>query len=320
MFNLNWKITIGKYRLNVVDSVEIKRSVEQLVDTAVVKLPGAVYNAPLQIDGKLKEGDKVEIRLGCGNQVKEFEGYLASISIDDNGITLTCEDAISMFRVPIPDIELKAPTVDKILQYVVAEVSNQKGVPFTVSCSYSFGYDKFVIRNYTGLDILKKLHDEVKPNIYLKDDVLHVHPQYTETFGQAVYNFSTNIESDQLSYKDANDRKYMVEAQGTGADGKEVKVEEGVSGGDKMTLNIPGVSDPESLRKLAKEALAHKVYTGYEGSFDAWLVPYCDAGYKVSIKDDDREYESGNYYVTSVDVSFSKSGGKRTITIGKKLK
>ena len=62
-----------------------------------------------------------------------------------------------------------------------------------------------------------------------------------------------------------------------------------------------------------------KSYTGYEGSFKSWLIPFCDAGYKVTITDNDTEYKNGDYYVVGVNVEFSQSGGVRTIKIGKKL-
>ena len=41
MFTMKFDITVGDYKLGMVEKVEITRSVEQLADTAVITLPGA---------------------------------------------------------------------------------------------------------------------------------------------------------------------------------------------------------------------------------------------------------------------------------------
>ena len=41
MFTMRFDITVGDYRLGMVEKVEVRRSVEQLSDTAVITLPGA---------------------------------------------------------------------------------------------------------------------------------------------------------------------------------------------------------------------------------------------------------------------------------------
>lgn len=320
--NIDWHIKAGKYNLTMMDKVNIKRSVETLVDTAVITMPGSVYNASLNIEGKIARGDKVVIQLGYNGSLKEeFSGYLERIETDDDSLRIVCEDAIFLYRVGLDDIELKNITVKKLLEYVNEKVSvHYPGQTFSLKCDYEFAYDKFIIKGMTGYDVLKKVQDEAKPNIYLKDNVLHVHPQYSETFGSAIYDFSVNIEKHDLKYRSTEDRKFLVEVEGKGADGKVVKVEEGVAGGDKMTIKISGVSKLESLKKIAVEALAAKVFTGFEGNFTGWLVPYCDAGYSVEIRDKEYEYKNGKYYVISVETTVSQQGGERVVTIGKRLK
>ena len=206
--------------------------------------------------------------------------------------------------------------VKKILENICSQVGG-----FSVSCDYDFTYDKFVINNATGYDVLKKIQDEASPNIYLKDKVLHVHPQYAEIFGEARYDFSKNIEREgtDLKYKSEDERKFLIVVEGTDETGATVSVEKGTTGGDKMTLKLPGVSSKSSLEQKAQSVLEQKVYTGYEGSFQTWLVPYVDAGYKVSITDPDYEVKNGTYYVISVETTFSKDRGVRKVTLGKRV-
>lgn len=313
MFDMNWQITVGKYRLNMLSSVEITRSVEQLSDTAKIVLPGSCFNKALDIEQSIRRGDKVNIQLGYdGTFVEEFDGYLESIATDDGSIKLNCEDALFTLRTPITDKELINPDISDILKYIVPN-------GFTVKCDYSFRYDKYVIQNATAYQVLKKLQEETKANIYLKGDELHVHPQYSEIFGSALYSFQTNIEKSDLEYKNAEDRKVEVTVEGKSKDGKVIRQTVGEKGGDAVTLKIDGVSDPVTLKNLAIEQLKVKCYTGYSGSFTGWLVPWCDAGFAVTIIDTDYDYKSGTYYAIEVITSMSSSGGSRTLKIGRKI-
>lgn len=317
MYKMSWDIKIGGYRLKMVEKVSIKRSVELLADTATVTLPATVFNKTISIEDKIKVGDAVEIELGYNDDLKtEFKGYLKSIKTDGGSLTLELEDDIYLFRKSVKDEEMKDASVKKILENICSQVGG-----FSVSCDYDFSYDKFVINNATGYDVLKKIQDEASPNIYLKDKVLHVHPQYAEIFGEARYDFSKNIEREgtDLKYKSEDERKFLIVVEGTDETGATVSVEKGVTGGDKMTLKLPGVSSRSSLEQKAQSVLEQKVYTGYEGSFQTWLVPYVDAGYKVAITDPDYEIKNGTYYVISVETTFSKDGGVRKVTLGKRV-
>lgn len=317
MYKMNWNIRIGGFRLRMVEKVSIKRSVELLSDTATITLPGTVFNKAINIEDKIKVGDAVEIELGYNDDLKpEFKGYLKAIKTDGGSLTLELEDDIYLFRKSVKDEEMKDASVKSILENICSQVGG-----FSVSCDYDFTYDKFVINNATGYDVLKKIQDEASPNIYLKDKVLHVHPQYAEIFGEARYDFSRNIERDgtDLKYKSEDERKLLVVVEGTDETGATVSVEKGTTGGDKMTLKLPGVSSRSSLEQKAQSVLDQKVYTGYEGSFQSWIIPYVDAGYKVAITDPDYEIKNGTYYVISVETTFSKDGGVRKITLGKKI-
>jgi len=315
LFNLSWKITLENYQLMLLESVEITRSVEQLSDTATITLPGSVFNKALEIEDKIKRGNTVKIELGYNDAlITEFEGFIESIETNDGSITIKCEDAIYQLRKPVADKELNNPDVSDVLNYVLAEIGG-----YTLSCDYQFKYDKFTILNNTAYKVIKQIQEETKANIYLKGKILHVHPQYKELFGLAEYSFQQNIESSELEYRKADDKKTEVIVEGKSKDGKVIRETAGQKGGDTVTIKIDGVSDPASLKNMANEQLKVKSYTGYSGSFTGWLIPYCDAGYKVTISDDDYEYKDGTYYVLEVVTNFSKSGGSRQVKIGSKI-
>jgi hypothetical protein len=311
--DLNWNVTIGNFRLTMLESIEVVHSVEKLSDTAVITLPGTCFNKAIEVEQKIKRGDRVIIELGYNSiMVTEFEGYLDSISTDDGTIKLNCEDSLFLLKVKVDDKEFKNPDVKDIINYLLP-----KG--YSLKCDYSFKYDKYIIKSQTAYQVLKKLQEETKSNIYLKGKELHVHGQYSELFGLAAYSFQENIESSDLEYMNAEDRKVEVTVEGKGNDGKVIRAIAGEKGGDSVTLKISGVSDKATLEKLANEQLLVKSYTGYSGTFTGWLIPFCDAGYKISLHDSDYEYKNGIYYVLEVTTTVSQSGGARNIKIGKKL-
>lgn len=315
---MDFDITLGKFRLTALEKATVKLSVENLADTAVITLPGAENNKALEVENKLAEGDPVVVKFGYDADLQdlpvEFEGYIESIATDDGSIRINCEDEIYRFRKDLQDTVLSNVTVKALLEYVIKELGG-----FTLSCDYDFKYDKFTIYQATGYDVLKKVQEDTRANIYLKGKTLHVHPQYAEIGKKVFYDFGVNIEKSALKYKDAKKRKFLAIVEGTDAAGKTVKVTKGTPGGDKFTIKIPGVSDKATLEARADEELKIRAYTGYEGNFTAWLIPRTEPTDIVVLRDDDYEYKTGSYYTVAVESTFEASGGSRKVTIGKKL-
>lgn len=110
-----------------------------------------------------------------------------------------------------------------------------------------------------------------------------------------------------------------MEVEGIGKDGKRISTNVGTTGGEKRSIKIYGVTDVYSLKKRAEEELKQIVYTGFEGDFTGWLVPYCEPTYKIMLRDTEYPEKNGEYYVLATETSFSHSGGVRKIRIGKKL-
>ena len=73
-------------------------------------------------------------------------------------------------------------------------------------------------------------------------------------------------------------------------------------------------------RKIAENEHTIWCYDGYEGSFTGWLVPFVEPGDAVRLRDKDYPTKEGVYYVTGTEISFSKEGGKRTISLGRWLR
>lgn len=310
-----YDIQIGNYKLGLLESVEIHKSVDLLADTAVVVVPGVVYNQSLDIEEKVKVGDPVVIRLGYDdNLVTEFEGYLQRIDTDDNSLVFNCEDAIYLTRKPVKDKQFNKTTVKEIVEYCLSQIG-MKGL----NCTSIIPYEKFVIKNANAYDVLKKLQDDTMSNIYMKGSVLNIHPAYIEKGGDVYYDFAINVESSDLKYRSKNDRNYEVTVEGITLDGKKKTVTVGTTGGEKRTVKVYNVMSDAALKQRGLEQMKYLVYDGYEGSITGWLIPFVEPTYSAHVYDKEYEYKTGSYYVVSVTTTFDENGGVRKVELGRKL-
>lgn len=316
MYTMNYDIRLGDYRLGMLDKVEVHRSVELLADTATITLPASEYNRRLEVESRIKRGDKVSIAFGYEEVgiVQEFEGYIQRISSDKGSLTIYCEDELFAFRKAVPDEVFKKIPLKSLLE----RLTNALGEGYSVSCSYEWTYDKFVFHKATAYDVLKKVQEECGADIYLLGKVLHVHPPGEVLGKERFYDFALNVEKCELSYQRAEDKKLQIVVKALLPDGKVREVELGTAGGDKIELKSP-TSDEASMRRRGEAELLRRSYDGYEGTITTWLVPECQPSDTAVLRDKEYPEKDGAYFVRSVKTTFSASGGKREITLGFRL-
>ncbi|MDM1045869.1 hypothetical protein HX004_14010 [Myroides sp. 1354] len=321
MYDMNWQISFKNSNelpksLLLLESVEINCDVDNLTDTAQIILPESVMNRVWELDQKIVRGTEVIIYLGYNDDLQqEFTGYVQRIT-NDGSLIIHCEDAFFLFRVSVPDKEFKNVSLEQIVEYLVKNVDDS----FTIACDYGITYEKFTIHQATAFDVLKKLQDETKGNIYFdnQNKVLHLHPAYTEVGNQVRYSYHKNIEKANLEYKKKEDKKVEITIESTDSNGKVKSITIGTTGGDKKTLKVGPMSEAD-MRKIAENALIKQMYDGFEGTFDGWLVPVVKPTDSAHIEDLDYPYKTGNYYVKAVTTKFDSSGGVRTVKLGIRL-
>lgn len=321
-FNLTWNINFynekGEFQLLTVKEIEVNTTVDNLVDTATITLPEACMNYPLSIEDKIGRGTKVIIQYGYDDNFKtEFVGYVRDITTNDSSLKIECEDALLLFRKAIKDIELKPTSVKKIANYLISQIDPS----FKVVCDeFDLDYEKFTIHQATGYDVLKKLQEETAANIYFNTEKkeLHIHPPYVEKGGDVIYSAQKNVRSISLEYKKKIDRKVEVTIESVGKDGKVKSYKTGTTGGESITRKVGSFSQ-DAIKKIAEAEFMKRSADGYEGSVDAWLIPFVAPTYTACYYDEDYPSKDGKYYVISVKTNISDSGGKRTIQFGVKL-
>jgi hypothetical protein len=317
MLNINWYIQVGNYKLTTVDSINIVNSVEQLNDTCIIKLPATTINKTENIEPYVKRGSKIIIKAGYDDSLlTEFEGYVIKHNIKKDGIEIECEDGIFELRKKVPNKQFGATSIKSILQYCISSI----GFYLEVITDFDFTYEKFTIHEATAYDVLKKIQEDTKANVYvINNKELHIHPAYTEKFGEVTFDLSGSVDEIDLEYKQGEDRKIQVEITCTNKKGEILKATTGSEDGEKITINKGTQYNLSGLQLVANEELKKAKYGGYQGSLTSWLIPFVQAGYTCNIVDDDYPYQNGKYYIKKVDTTISASGGVRKIEIGRRL-
>jgi hypothetical protein len=314
---MTWEITVGKYRLRALDSVSISKSIENLADTAVITLPAFRANVALRIDDRIAEGDPVTIRLGYDDRLEtEFKGYLNRISADGGSLKLECEDELYLFRRPLKDEVLEKKSLKNLLAAVVAQTDSK----VKIDCDFDFEYEKFTIFKADGLDVLKKIQDETKADVYFADGTLHLHAPYSRVINDApaVFDFSRNIEKADLKYMTLKHKKIEVEVIYLNDKGQRTTKSFGNKGGVKETIMLKAAGEKEA-QGAAENTYARLAFDGYEGGFTAWLIPRVEPCFKIELRDTQHEYKNGVYFVVGTETNFSSAGGARTVKLGRRL-
>lgn len=317
-YKVSFKTEGGKtYHLNLLDSIEIEKSVEKLAATCVITLPLYRFNDPLFVQEEIKRGTEVKVCLGYDNQLEEeFSGYVTKIVYNNSSIVIECEDALFLFRKSLENEQLKEISLKELL----AKICHQIEPSYTVDCPYELIYDTFTINDKTGYDILKQIQDTLAANVWFDttNKILHLALVYVDKLGAVKYSVHHNIETSSLEYVKGADKKVQVIIEATDANGEAKQVKVGDVGGDQISLKIGNVKD-KNLEELADAIWKKKTSDRLNGTFTSWLVPMVVPGYTATIIDQEYPERTGPYYVASVKTKFSASGGVRTIEPGIKL-
>lgn len=321
MYAMNFHIefeTDGKrFLLQLLTGVKIVSSVENLADTATIVIPEYTRNTVLSLQDKIKRGSKVLIELGYNDECNvEFTGFVTEITNRDKSLVIECEDALFLFRNSIKNSVISPASIEKITKQLVDEIDNT----FTVNCTFDFTYEKFTIHEASGFDVLKKITEETKANIYFDSEakVLHIHPPFKEIGKTHKYRLDKNVLSSSLEYKN-NERKLEIVIEATDRTGKVYTEKAGVEGGERITRKVSSAS-VGSLKKIVENEMLLRSGERLEGSFQTWLKPFIQSGDTVDFLDTDYPKQAGKYYCTTVTTEFNSGGATRTINLGLKLK
>ncbi len=311
------EITIDKYRFTGVKSVKIKKSTKLISDTASIELPLKAFTkekARINLETEIKRGNKVLIKLGYNDDIKEeFKGYVTNVCASET-LKIECEDSIFLLRTELDNKLFIKSTLKDILNYVVekTDLEISGNIP-------DVEFNKFPIRNTDGVQVLKKLSDEYPFSCFIDyEGKLYAGLENVYNSGNVEYQLQKDkVIKNNLKLVKAEDRKFKVKAISLLKNNQRIIKEFGDTNGELKTIFLRNITDEKKIEELAEKKLEKYKFTGYEGNFTTYLIPYVLPGMSAGLTDSFKNL--GTYFVESVTSSFDESGGRRNIEPGIKL-
>lgn len=327
MYILDGLIQIGNDQkgflaFSAIHEVEINKSVEELSDTAVIKLPTRFKirqnNETKYTEEAIAVGDKVSIMLSYKGQYSgtEFVGFVKKIS-PKIPLEIHCEDKMWLLRRKNINKSWQKTTLKEILQEVVKGTPielDEKNIP-------NINLDKWVIKNANGCQVLESIKKQLCMTVFLNDDgKLYCGLQQGTNIGQSVvYDLNYNLVENNLEFKAKEDRRIKVKYKYKAKDNKETSVEVGDADGEQREFYTSVVSDEKKLTEMATAEIEKLKYDGFDGDVTSFLIPFATRGMKAVIKDKEHLNREANYFIKKVVTTFGTGGARRKVSISNKL-
>lgn len=327
MYILNGLIQIGNEKkgflaFNAIHEVEITKGVEEMSDTAVIKLPTNFKirqtNEQKFTEEVINVGDKVTIMLAYQGQYSgmEFSGYVKKVS-PKIPLEIHCEDSMWLLRRKNITKSWEKTTLKEILQEVV------KDTPIKLDINHipNINLDKWIIKNANGCQVLESIKKQLCMTVFLNDEgKLYCGLQQLTNIGQSVvYDLNYNLVENNLEFKAKDDRRIKVKYKYKGKDNKEKSVEVGDADGEQREFYTSVISDEKKLTEMATAEIEKLKYDGFDGDVTSFLIPFATRGMKAIIKDKDHKNRESNYFIKKVVTTFGTGGARRKVTISNKL-
>lgn len=324
---LSGDITIGNTRFKSVNELQIKESIFEYKNTCTIKIPasavlkvnGKRQTASVQTAKQFTKGQPVSVKLGYNGVTRpEFVGFVTRVNLT-SPVTIECEGYSYLLREK-KNIKKswKTTTLLEVLKYLVegTTIKLHPKIP-------NLPLVNLVINDASGTQVIEYLVDLMKGTLTacFIDDVLYMGLTYQDITGRTVkYRAGYNvISSDNLKLHESKDTQVNIQIVVKSQDGTEQITQAGEKGGKVRKETITAVKESAWLNRIAQTKLAQEQYTGYEGSLEAFLVPYCRAGDRAEYTDPVFPEKNMNCFVTGVSVRFGLGGGRRYPEIGIKL-
>ena len=322
MFVLTSEIKIGQFTFRSISEVEIIKSIEELSDTATIKMPSKFIvrqnGEEKLVENALKVGDKVSIKLGYEEKYEgvEFTGFVVAIG-SKIPLEIKCEDAMWLLRRKNITYAFNDKTPLKtILQKVVenTEIELSDKIP-------NVDVEKFIIRNANGTQVLQKLKEHLALSIYLDSEgkLYAGLEQLNNLHKEAIYDLNYNLVENNLEYKTAEQKRLRIKYTYMDSKNKKKSVEVGDKDGELRTFHTSIISDEKKMEEMAHAEMQKLKYDGFEGSVKSFLIPFSTNGMTAVIKDKEHPNREGRYFIKKVVTSFGNNGARREISISNKL-
>lgn len=312
---------IGNYKFSATNEIEITKTVEEIADTAVIKMPSKFFvkeNGQLMyVEEAIKKGDYVKITLAYKGifEKLEFTGYVDRIKCT-TPMEIHCEDATWLLKRKECLFSRKGTTLKEVLASIVENtpIKLAKNIP-------EIKLDKFTLKNVNGGQALKYIKENMAMTIFLNDDgdLYCGLQQINNVFQTVTYDLNYNLVENNLEFKTSDDKKIKVIYEGTTKDNKKLRAEVGDEGGERIQVKTKVVTDLAMLEKMAKAHLDKAKYDGYEGDLTSFLIPFANRSMAAQIIDKKHPNRNGKYFIKKVVITVGSNGARRRVSLSNKL-
>lgn len=305
------------------NSMRWNRSVENISDSAMVKVPGIVT---LKKDGDrykkiqtgllFKEGMPIQIATGYdGDNLLRFKGFIRRINYTIP-VEIDCEGYAYQLRKKLDfSKSYKNTTVRNILVDLIAgtDIKLSKLIP-------EIPLEKATFINVTGIQVLEWLKEKCLLTVYFNHEELYVGMQQLEAKTTVKFRLGWNVIKDSdLKFNDQKEfADVRIQVGSRKKNGQKEKAFVGKKDGQVKKFKSL-IKDKTILAKIAEAKKNEIVNRGYEGSITSFLIPYTEPGMAVLIDDTKYPERTGRYFVSGVNGEFGPNGGRQKIKIGNTL-
>ena len=320
--------------VEAVNSVKISSSWRNIAETCEIKLPGLEHYLINVEEQLFKIGDKIKVELSMTpsfvaykNKEKnkdlvdsdfktEFEGYIERFQFS-TPFTLFCENEAYVWKRK-PKIEKHYPQIEitKLLKELFGET-----VVLTESIP-KFTLQKFVINSATPFKVLKELKKNYLLTAYFRGNKLMVGFPYLTELNTPTRRYHLdgdlgNVVRENLTFISKEGLKLKAKVISILKNGKKIELSVGDPEGSERTLHFYNIDDEKELSKMAEMQLEILTQDTLEGSIETFGVPYIMHSDLVSLESKKYPQKRGVFFVDGVNTTFSTSGFRRTVKLGR---
>lgn len=334
MLRLISEISIGEYKFNYTNSIEIVKSFDKMTDTAIITMPNNFLkdNKAIAVgsDSVFKRNDPVTIKIGYFPNLKiEFEGFVSKI-IPESPLRLECQDRMFLLKQKnLKSKSFKSATVKDVVEYVAAGETVEYDDANAHIGAFEIDNKSFV----NAVSVFEVLHKQFGFKIFYKSGVLQVRiltSILSLDSDEIKLGFQKHIISSDLKYIKEDDIDMVLKGESIKDDNTRIILY------GKKELGKVVITKTEQLAAQTKPMVVYNftekqlkaeierriddfIYEGYQGSLTTFLEPSIDPEDKVTLVDYKNVERQGTYLVRSVTKKFGVGGGRQSVELRNKV-
>lgn len=295
--------------------IEIESTWKEMTDRGSLTLPRNVrFFDKNRIYDVFRRGDQVTVYFGYdGNNFKEFEGYIATVSADIP-IVIHFEDEMFMVRKIPVNFSSANISLEACLKAIIP------GYEIDALEKVQLGAVK-LSKTAVG-PALEKLQSDWGLYTYMRGKTVVCGKYYADEsmFPAVDFNLERNCVSTSLNYKKKEDISLKIKVVSTLRNGTKIEVDNiGDKDGNERQLSFYNIEIKAELERLGKLEYQKYKVDKFDGNFTAFGIPAVRHGLKVIMTSNLYDDRSGTYYIEKVVKRFTAAGIRQEITLGDKV-